>query len=69
VFLIMDIAKQKESILDIQSINYVGGKMVVTTYIDGFPFFYYIILQKIANLPQVLADALRQWFEMINQND
>jgi midasin len=67
VFIILD-NFEKESILDIQSISYDGSsKLNITSYIDEFPFPYYLILRNIQNLPLVLADALRQWFELIQQ--
>lgn len=60
--------KQMESILDIQSVSYTpDGKIAgMVSYMDNFPFPYYIILRKLSNLPMVLGDALRQWFETIN---
>ncbi len=69
VFLVLDGLEKNESILDIQAIGKdKEGNMSVTPYIDGFPFLYYLLLRKIGNLPQVLADALRQWFEMIQRD-
>eukprot|EP01097_Dermamoeba_algensis_P003662 TRINITY_DN2518_c0_g1_i5.p1 TRINITY_DN2518_c0_g1~~TRINITY_DN2518_c0_g1_i5.p1 ORF type:complete len:437 (+),score=154.13 TRINITY_DN2518_c0_g1_i5:146-1312(+) len=65
VFIIIDNPKSKGSILDIQTVKYVGKQMKIESYIDEFPFKYYIILQQIHNLPDVLADALRQWLELI----
>jgi midasin len=66
VFIILD-NFHKESILDIQSISYPNNKLTIRPYIDEFPFPYYIILRNIQNLPTVLGDALRQWFELIQQ--
>ena len=34
-------------------------------YLDDFPFPYYLLLRQIEQLPQVLSDALRQWFEVL----
>jgi midasin len=68
VFLVLDCCFDKESsILDIQSISYPNNKLTIKSYIDEFPFPYYIILRNIQNLPTVLGDALRQWFELIQQ--
>ena len=33
-------------------------------YLDTFPFPYYLILRDMSALPNVLGDALRQWFEL-----
>ena len=41
-----------------------GGRMFVS-YLDDFPFPYYLVLRQIEQLPQVLSDALRQWFEVL----
>ena len=72
VFIIMDDNPNRlESILEVQSIKRVkkGNKyaLVKTSYLDSFPFPYYLVLQDIAHLPEVMADALRQWFELLNQ--
>lgn len=69
VFLVLDGIDKNQSILDIQAIGKdSSGNLCLTPYIDGFPFAYYLLLRKIGNLPQVLADALRQWFEMIQRD-
>lgn len=52
------------SLLDMQSVKFVGGKPVFERYLDSFPFPYYIVLRDIAALPATLADLLRQWFEL-----
>ena len=41
----------------------------IKTYMDHFPFPFYIILRDINSLPQVLSDALRQWFELVTSVD
>lgn len=46
--------------------RYVKGKMSIVRYLDDYPFPYYIILRDTGGLPDALADALRQWFEMIS---
>ena len=66
VFVIIDSPDSKNSILEIKSYSF-GKKMNCSYYIDDFPFPYYIILDKINNLPYVLADTLRQWFELLQR--
>lgn len=61
-FIILDNAAN--SILDMQSVSFEGGKPVFTKYIDTFPFPFYIVLRDTAALPRTLADLLRQWFEL-----
>ena len=52
------------SILDMQTVNFVNGQPVFTKYMDSFPFPFYIVLRDIAALPRTLADLMRQWFEL-----
>jgi len=61
-FIVLDNAAN--SILDMQSVAFVGGKPVFTKYMDSFPFPFYIVLRDTAALPRTLADLLRQWFEL-----
>ncbi len=72
VFLIIDNPEHKQSILDIQRAVFrtddsgkTKGKVVLSSYIEQFPFPYYVILKDINSLPSILGEALRQWFEMI----
>lgn len=64
---VSDSAKGEEagSVLDIQSIVQHKGKMARRAYLDSFPFPYYVVLQSLHSLPMVLADALRQWIELM----
>jgi len=64
-FVIIDAAANKDSILELQSVAYPDGKLTITKWIDAFPFPYYIVLRELRALPQVLSDALRQWFELM----
>ncbi|KAF2794635.1 midasin [Melanomma pulvis-pyrius CBS 109.77] len=53
---------QKTSILDLQSVEIIDGKVVRWKYMDRFPFGYYLVVRDVRELPNVLAGALRQWF-------
>ncbi|KAK3926205.1 Midasin [Frankliniella fusca] len=67
VFVIIDNPESKDSILDIRTPIFSGGKLLgISSYMDSFPFPFYLILRDIANLPAVLSDALRQWFELVS---
>lgn len=59
------IDNREKSLLDLQSATFVDGKLNINRYLDTFPFDYYVLLRDIQLLPNVLSDALRQWFEMI----
>jgi len=55
----------EKSITEIKSAKFVDGKVTWKSYLDDFPFPYYIILRNLERLPEVLAGALRQWFEIL----
>jgi midasin len=57
---------QKGSILDMQIVQFEDGRVVRRPYLEEFPFPFYIIVKKVSTLPEVLADAMRQWFELFN---
>jgi midasin (ATPase involved in ribosome maturation) len=58
---------QSNSILNTKVIkfNAKGELEKPKSYFEEFPFPYYIIVQNIQQLPEILADALKQWFELI----
>lgn len=55
------------SILKTREASYVNGKLVLSSYLDKYPFPLYILLNHIEALPETLADALRQWFELLQR--
>jgi midasin (ATPase involved in ribosome maturation) len=59
--------KTKDSILNMKEVSFEKGKPVVKRFIDDYPFPYYIVLDDVVSLPEVLGDALKQWFEMLTQ--
>ena len=69
VLVMLDRSDNGKSITDTQTCEFIDGVVVRTSYLDGYPFPYYILLRDINQLPEVLADALRQWFEMIQASD
>lgn len=70
IFVIIDNPESANSILDIQMPIFSGGNLIgLKSYMDSFPFPFYIILKDINMLPSVLSDALRQWFEMVSNLD
>jgi len=60
--------KTKDSIVNMKEVSFQNGKPKVEHFIDDYPFPYYMILQDMNTLPEVLGDALKQWFEMMRQN-
>jgi midasin len=59
--------KKKDSIVNMKEVTFEKGKPVVKRFIEDYPFPYYIILDDMNSLPEVLGDSLRQWFEMLAQ--
>jgi midasin len=59
--------KKKDSIVNMKEVTFEKGKPVVKQFIDDYPFPYYIVLEDLKTLPEVMGDALRQWFEMLAQ--
>lgn len=48
------------------SVDPQSGQLVLSSYMDTFPFQYYVILQNVADLPLILCDILRQYFSLTN---
>ncbi|XP_064629159.1 midasin-like [Lineus longissimus] len=71
VFIIIDNPENKDSILDIRVPVFKGAGQLpeIKSYMDHFPFPFYIVLRDINALPHILSDALRQWFELITAVD
>jgi hypothetical protein len=56
----------RDSIFQTKSIKFTPDQQIITShYFDDFPFPYYVAIQEVGKLPDVLADALKQWFELI----
>jgi midasin len=41
------------------------GGVRIARYLDSYPFPYYVVLRDVQALPEVMADALKQWFELL----
>eukprot|EP00940_MAST-03C_sp_MAST-3C-sp2_P001564 g1564.t1 len=68
VIVIVDNAEQAEgSIFSLNQVEWVNGSMNIRPYLEGYPFVYYVVVQKLGLLSDVISDALRQWFEIIAQ--
>ena len=61
----------QDSILDIRVpvFKQAGAMPEIQSYMEHFPFPFYIILRNINALPETLSDALRQWFELVTAGD
>ncbi|KAJ3106464.1 hypothetical protein HDU97_006250 [Phlyctochytrium planicorne] len=72
VFIILDRRKERDAIMKISNVTYnkdpKTGRMALkmTRYMDTFPFDYYLVLKDASELPEVLADTLRQYLMYIS---
>uniref|UniRef100_A0A286XYZ2 Midasin n=1 Tax=Cavia porcellus TaxID=10141 RepID=A0A286XYZ2_CAVPO len=71
IFVVLDSPSSRDSILDIKVPIFKGpGEMPeIRSYMEEFPFPFYIILRDVNALPETLSDALRQWFELVTASD
>uniref|UniRef100_A0A8C5QIK7 Midasin n=1 Tax=Leptobrachium leishanense TaxID=445787 RepID=A0A8C5QIK7_9ANUR len=71
IFIILDNPISKDSILNIKVPIFGDSKELtkMISYMDQFPFPFYIILRDVNSLPETLGDALRQWFELVTTSE
>ena len=63
--IIVEGENKKDSILNMKEVTFDKGKPVVKPFMEDYPFPYYIVVEDMQSLPEVLGDALRQWFEVL----
>lgn len=63
----VDCKKKRDSIVNMKEVTFHNGRPKVKQFIEDYPFPYYMILEDMGSLPEVLGDAVRQWFEMLAQ--
>ncbi|KAM7344790.1 midasin [Cochliomyia hominivorax] len=67
VYIIIDNPENKNSILDIQTMEMLPNNSInIKSYLEDFPFPYYVIVRDLNQLPTILSEAMRQWFELVN---
>lgn len=54
-----------DSIFATKSVEFTSTGLVTKGYLDDFPFPYYVAIQQVEALPEVLSDVLKQWFELV----
>ncbi|NXX88474.1 MDN1 protein, partial [Centropus bengalensis] len=71
IFVVLDNPNSRDSILDINVPIFKGpGELPeIRSYMEEFPFPFYMILRDVNALPETLSDALRQWFELVTASD
>ena len=62
-----DDKRKGDSIVNMKEVTFEKGKPIVKRFMEDYPFPYYLFLDDMQALPEVLGDALRQWFEMLAQ--
>ena len=65
------VQRNTHSILEMKKVDFkmVEGRMELQhqKYLDSFPFEYYVVLRNVENLPDVLGETLKQFFEKISE--
>ncbi|KAG8035790.1 hypothetical protein G9C98_001446 [Cotesia typhae] len=71
VYIIIETPEKKHSVLDITKVIKLedGVTYKLCSYMDSFPFKFYMVLRNISSLPGILSDALRQWCYVVTHND
>ena len=59
--------KRDGSIVNMKEVSFENGKPKMRNFMDDYPFPYYLIVEDMNSLPEILGDALRQWFEILTQ--
>ena len=71
VFIVLDNRQNKDSLTKLTTVTYEDDPMTgrpvlkMTKYMDTFPFDYFVILEEINMLPEILSETLRQYFMLI----
>ena len=68
IFIILDSPDNRDSIVDIKVPIFsqqTDSLPEFKSYLEIFPFPFYIVLRDIQSLPETVSNALRQWFEFV----
>ena len=70
--LVLDNPQLPDSIFDIrvpvfsnQKKKSAAGGLQIVSYLDQFPFPFYVVVRDLSQLPEIVADALAQWIDMV----
>ena len=71
IFIILDSPENRDSIVDIKVPIFSETSTLpdFKSYLEIFPFPFYIVLRDIQTLPETVSNALRQWFEFVASNE
>ena len=71
IFIILDSPDNRDSIVDIKVPIFSETSTLpeFKSYLEIFPFPFYIVLRDIQTLPETVSNALRQWFEFVASNE
>lgn len=68
VLVIIDCTDDTEnSIFLTKVVEFTPTGVTTFSYLENFPFPYYVVIQQMESLPEVLSGALKQWFEMVRR--
>ncbi|CAI4227621.1 unnamed protein product [Auanema sp. JU1783] len=65
LFVILD--SGTKSITELSVASFQAGSVILTPYLQLFPFPFYVIIKSIQQLPSVLSESIRQWCMDINK--
>ena len=57
-----------KEVLEMKSVSIGAHGVAVDQYLDGYPSSCCVVLRDVEELPETLASALRQWFEVYAGN-
>ena len=77
IFVLLDNRPIESSIFELSHVEYVDQgvdsitgqvktAIKMTKYLETFPFEFYVVLRDVKMLPNILAESLKQWFELIS---
>lgn len=67
VFVLLETPRNKSSIFDIKMPIFEEGDPIpkIKSYMEQFPFPFYVVLKDVNNLSNIIGEALKEWFDMV----
>ena len=70
VFIILDTRPLPQSITQMTCATFAeDGELRLEKYLSTFPFEYFVVLREVERMPQIVAEAIKQWFEMVGKEE
>ena len=65
--IIVESSESEQSILNLKEVSFGKGTVTTKSFMEDYPFPYYVVLKEMDALPELLGDAVKQWFEMMSR--